>query len=157
MKHLIKNNQIVQSGIPESFTRENGESFWGGYQNMTELHYQDGWRDEVIPQYDPVLDQLGEPFYSEQFDVVIYSISPRTDLLTLETIRADKIQEIKSRTRDLLFVTDGYIIRRAETGKSVPQGILNSRQAIRVWSDAQEKLVTSLIILEDVLKFEVSY
>jgi hypothetical protein len=54
-------------------------------------------------------------------------------------------------------VTDGYIIRRAETGKSVPQEILNSRQAIRVWSDAQEKLVISMISLEDVLKFEISY
>ena len=157
MKHLIKNNQIVQSGLPSNFTRENGESFWGGYQNMTELHYQDGWRDEVIPQYDPVLDQLGEPFYSEQFDVVIYSISPRTDLLTLDTARADKIQEIKIRTRDLLFMTDGYIIRRAETGKSVPQEILNSRQAIRVWSDAQEKQIAAFQSMEDVLKYEVSY
>ena len=124
---------------------------------MTELHYPDGWRDEVIPQYDPVLDELGEPFYSQQFDVVIYSISPRTDLLTIENARDEKVQEIKNRTRDLLFVTDGYIIRRAETGKSVPQEILNSRQAIRVWSDTQEKLVTSMINLEDVLKFEVNY
>ena len=124
---------------------------------MTELHYPDGWRDEVIPQYDPVLDELGEPFYSQQFDVVIYSISPRTDLLTIENARDEKVQEIKNRTRDLLFVTDGYIIRRAETGKSVPQEILNSRQAIRVWSDAQEKLVTALVSLEDVLKFEVNY
>ena len=157
MKHLIRNNQIVQSGLPDSFTRENGESFWGGYQNMTDLHYQDGWRNEVIPQYDPILEELGERFYSIEFDLVTYEIYPRTDLPPLDQLKADKIHQIKMYTRDLLFDTDFYIVRRAETGKSVAQEILNARQAIRVWNDAQEKLVTSLISQEDVLKFEVSY
>ncbi len=74
MKHLIKNGQIVQSGIPRRFTRENGQVFLGGYQNMTDLHYEDGWREEVLPEFDSSLFQLGNPFYDEEQDKVSYSL-----------------------------------------------------------------------------------
>jgi len=74
MKHLIKNNQIVQSGIPGTFTRENGEGFWGGYENRTDIHFEDGWRDEVVPQYNPVKQRLGERYYDVENDVVTYPV-----------------------------------------------------------------------------------
>ena len=76
MKHLIKDNQIVQSGIPSHFTRKNGESFWGGYENRTDLHYEDGWREEVLPEYNPVAEQLGELFYSQVHDLVSRTVQP---------------------------------------------------------------------------------
>lgn len=157
MKHLIKNNQIVMSGLPEVFTRENGESFWGGYENRTDLHYEDGWRDEVIPAYDPLLEGLGELFYSVRSDVVTYEIYPRTDIPSIDQLKNEKIKEIKLCARNILVETDFYIIRRAETGKSVPQEILNARQAVRVWSDNQEKAVTAMLSQEDVLTFGTKY
>ena len=49
MKHLIKNNEIVRSGIPSHFTRKNGEGFWGGYENRTDLHQTGGCRRGAIP------------------------------------------------------------------------------------------------------------
>ena len=75
MKHLIKNNQITRSegSIPSKFTRENGESFWGGYQNRTDLHYEDGWRDEIMPEVDQ-FHQLGERYYDDENDVVTYTV-----------------------------------------------------------------------------------
>jgi hypothetical protein len=157
MKHLIKNNQIIQSGIPSHFTRENGEGFWGGYETRTDIHYEDGWRDEVIPEYNQILEQLGAPFYDEINDVLTYEVIERTDLPPLDQAKADKIREIKMYTRDLLFATDFYIVRRAETGKSVPATVLTDRQAIRLWNDAQEKAVMSFATLEEVIRFEIRY
>ena len=74
MKHLIKGSQILQSGIPSHFTRESGEAFWGGYENMTEIHYEDGWRDEVIPVHDQKTHYLGSAYFDEVNDVVTYNV-----------------------------------------------------------------------------------
>lgn len=74
MKHLIKNNQIVKSGIPSHFTRDNGELFLGGYENRTDIHYEDGWRDEIIPEFNNNTHTLGEVYYDIEKDVVTYII-----------------------------------------------------------------------------------
>jgi hypothetical protein len=74
MKHLVKDGQIVMSGVPSIFERENGQLFYGGYENMTDLHYSDDWRDEVIPEYDPIIQSLGEPYYNSANDIVTYSV-----------------------------------------------------------------------------------
>jgi hypothetical protein len=93
MKHLIKNNKIVMSGIPASFTRENGESFWGGYQNRTDLHYADGWRDEVIPAFDPLTQRLGEPYYDILLKKVTYPVIERD--INLEELYHKRIREFE--------------------------------------------------------------
>jgi len=87
MKHLIKDNQIIQSGMVSVFTRANGQGFWGGYENMTDLHYEDGWRDEIMPEYNPNYERLGELFYSEQHDAVLREIVPVVINLTAEKSR----------------------------------------------------------------------
>lgn len=87
MKHLIKDNLIIQSGIPSHFTRENGEGFWGGYENRTDIHYEDGWRDEVIPEYNPMSSFLGEPYFDVQAGVVTYPVIPIMVDLQLEKQR----------------------------------------------------------------------
>jgi hypothetical protein len=74
MKHLIKNNEIARSGIPSHFTRENGEGFWGGYETRTDLHFEDGWRDEVIPEYDPYTQCLGSLYYDQVNDYCTYEV-----------------------------------------------------------------------------------
>lgn len=145
------------SGIPSHFTRENGEGFWGAYETMTDLHYEDGWREEIIPVHNHILEKLGVPYYNANADVVTYEVIERTDLPLFDLAKADKIKEVKLATRNLLVETDYYIVRRAETGKSVPQTILNDRQAIRAWSDALEKAVMALPGLEDVIRFELIF
>ena len=74
MKNLIKDNQIILSGLPSHFDRENGESFWGGYETRVELHYEDGWRDEVVPEYDPKLQYIADKYYDEFDDIVTYTV-----------------------------------------------------------------------------------
>lgn len=157
MKHLIKDGKIVQSGMPDSFTRENGETFWGGYKQRTDIHYQDGWRDEVPPTFNALTQVLGERYYDEQNDVVKYHIYDNPEQPTIEQLKADKIREANLAQRDILRETDGYIIRRAETGKSVPQTILNERQAIRVRTTAIEAEIAALTTLQEVLEYQIHF
>lgn len=87
MKHLIKNNEIVQSGIPGTFTRESDELFLGGYETRTDLHYEDGWRDELFPEFDPLTEVIGAPFFDIASDLVLYVINPRTVDVAAEKAR----------------------------------------------------------------------
>jgi hypothetical protein len=41
---------------------------------MIELHFEDGWRDEVLPDYNPELQYLGDRFYDIENDVVIFVV-----------------------------------------------------------------------------------
>lgn len=87
MKHLIKDNQIVQSGMVSVFTRENGQAFWGGYENMSELHYEDGWRDEIIPEFNPARQNLENMRYDPQIDMVVYDVVDKVINLDVEKKR----------------------------------------------------------------------
>ncbi len=157
MKHLIKNNQIVQSGIPTNFTRENGEGFWGGYETRTDLHHQDGWRDEVVPEFDPVTEKLGLPFYSEQFDTVTYELEVRLDLPTLAEAKNRKVTEIKQQAGSKLSQTDWYVTRQVETGKPIPESIVAERELIRTRSNVLELELMNVADLKEVLHFEVIF
>lgn len=93
MKHLVKNGEIILSGVPEYFTRDDGQSFWGGYQNRTDLHYADGWRNEELPDFDPYLQELGQPYYDAQFDIVKYHVVDRE--VDLDELLASRLQEFE--------------------------------------------------------------
>jgi len=91
MKHLIQNNQIIKSGLPEIFTRVNDELILGGYSTRTDLHYEDGWRDEIIPEYNTETQKLGDRYYDPILEVVTYSIVNKTQ----EEINSEKINRIE--------------------------------------------------------------
>ena len=105
MKHLIKDNTIVMSGIPSTFTRENGELFYGGYENMTDLHYEDGWRDEVIPEdYDSSKQYLTDLHYDEFDDVVTYTVLDIPfDLDEQKKIHMDDLIELRKEIAILIL------------------------------------------------------
>ena len=51
------------------------------------------------------------------------------------------IAETKTVAGSLLAQYDWYIVRQAETGKAVPQGVLDYRSAVRVVSDNREVMI----------------
>lgn len=157
MKHLIKNNEIMQSGIPSTFTRENGEGFWGGYETRTDIHYLDGWRDELIPPYDPIIQRLGKAFYDTTLDMVTWPVKARNDLPMFEEAKIKRIKEVKRTAKDLLSETDFYAIRKAETGKAIPPEVIAERQSIRAKSDALELAINALLTVKDILTFEIVF
>jgi hypothetical protein len=104
MKHLIKDNQIVQSGIPSHFTRESGEAFWGGYENMTEIHYEDGWRDEVLPEYDGKTHYLAAANYDQENDVVTYEVLPiPVDLVKEKTNLYRQLEQLRTEMSGIVY------------------------------------------------------
>ena len=158
MKYLIHKNQIVRGEwqIPAVFEKD-GQTFFGYDQLTKDTHFDDGWRDEIELKYNPILQTLGEPYHSELLDSVTRDVIDRTDLPTIEKAKTRKIREVKSEQRNLLLETDGYIIRRAETGRAVPQEVLDARQAIRLRADVQENEIMALPSLEEVLTFTVNF
>ncbi len=64
-KHLIKNGEIVSSRLPDVFTYEDGTFIYGGYKNLPDsVHYADGWRTEIVPEWDPETQRLGALYYN---------------------------------------------------------------------------------------------
>lgn len=57
------------SQFPTIWKDEEGRTIHG-YQNRTDLHYTDGWRDYLAPVYDPATHRIGELVYDKEKDVV---------------------------------------------------------------------------------------
>ena len=100
MKHLVKDGHIEMSGIPTIFERANGQLFYGGYENMTDLHYEDGWRDEIVPNYNPTTQILSEPYYDEANDIVTYNVVDKEfDLASILQNRLLEFEEFQKSFR----------------------------------------------------------
>ena len=136
MKHLVRNNEIIMSGIPSVFTRENGEFFYGGYENMTDLHYEDGWRDEVIPEdYDPSTQYLADLHYDEFDDVVTYTaLNIVVNLDEQKKIHMDDLIELRKEIAVLILQID-------LTNGVRPQALIDLEPTIRgLYSFAKDEI-----------------
>lgn len=136
MKHLIKDNEIVMSGIPSIFTRPNGELFWGGYENRTDLHYEDGWRDEIIPEdFDPSKQYLVDLHYDEFDDIVTYTVLDITINLDEEKkIHMDDLIELRKEIAVL-------ILQIELTNGVKPQALIDLEPTIRgLYSFAKQEI-----------------
>ena len=140
MKHLIKNNEIVRSGIPSHFTRKNGEGFWGGYENRTDLHYEDGWRDEVIPEYDPFIQCLGSLYYDLVNDCCTYEV---IDLeIDLESEKQVHFNDLNLLRREIsILVTEIKLVNEKE-----PQALVEMTPTVRVLYNFAKKEIKELTV-----------
>lgn len=104
MKHLVKNNEVIMSGIPSIFTRENGELFYGGYENMTDIHYEDGWRDEIIPTINTNLYRLGNIYYDQVDDICTYDVVPLDiNIDNLKSALKDELSQLRIEISNLVI------------------------------------------------------
>jgi len=148
MKHLIKDNQIIQSGIPSYFTRENGEGFWGGYENRTDIHYEDGWRDEVIPEFDPMVQYLGAAFYDAENDVVTYPVLQK--VINVEAEKARLLGDLANARREIATL----VMEAQLSNDSVPEGLQNLMNMSRQINVRVKEDIASLTEVE-VMKFRI--
>lgn len=92
-KHLIKDGEIIQSGIPEKFTKADDTFYWGGYKTMPDsVHYADGWREEVRPVINTSLQRYGQRYYNEAMDKVTWVVTDKTK----EELAAEKENLLES-------------------------------------------------------------
>jgi hypothetical protein len=67
------------------------------------------------------------------------------------------IGEIKTAARDVLTRTDWYVIRKQETGESIPAPISDHRDRVREQSETFETDIKALNSVESVQKYSFSY
>ena len=82
---------------------------------------------------------------------VIPVIKPKT----LEELKAEKIQQVKRQAYNLLKETDWYIVRQQETGKEIPQDVLDERQSIRNQSEVIEQEISELETKEELRNYQI--
>jgi hypothetical protein len=70
-------HSLTLRSIPSTWTDSEGRTIHG-YQNRTDLHYADGWRDYVAPVYDSATHKLSELIYDEEKDVVTRKVVKKT-------------------------------------------------------------------------------
>lgn len=82
---------------------------------------------------------------------IIPVIKPKT----LEELKAEKIQQVKRQAYNLLKETDWYIVRQQETGKEIPQDVLNERQSIRNQAEVIEQEISELETKEELRNYQI--
>lgn len=76
----IENNEIVQIGMPVTFTSIDGTYWYKNYLTApASVHYADKWRIEVTPAYDSETQRLGSRYYDVGNDVVTWTVIDKTD------------------------------------------------------------------------------
>ena len=148
MKHLVKNNEIVMSGIPGYFTRENGEGFWGGYETRTDIHYEDGWREEVVPEHNRLYQKLGKLFYDVENDVCTYPVLRKTIDVDAEKTRL--LNDLAIAKREIA----NLIMEAQLSNDPVPEGLQNLIDLSR-GLNMRVKADIALLTEENVLNFRI--
>jgi len=64
---------------------------------------------------------------------------------------------MKERANSVLSETDWYVLREQDTGKSIPQDVVDHRSGVRSLSDQFESDVNDLGSVDDVLAYEFNY
>jgi len=76
---------------------------------------------------------------------------------TLSEAQENEIDAIKQRANSVLSETDWYLIRKQETGESIPQSVIDHRGKVRSLSDQFEAEVNNLKSASEVLDYSFSY
>ena len=74
---------------------------------------------------------------------------------TLEELKEQKIEQVKRKAYNLLSETDWYIVRQLETGKEIPQDVLNERERIRNKSEVIEQEISELETKEELRNYQI--
>lgn len=137
MKHLIKDGLVIQSGLPSHFTRSTGEAFWGGYENMIEYHYEDGWRDEIRPTITyPEFQSFTNPHYDPELDLVVYEV-------ITEPVNLVKEKEI-------------WMLKLAELRKEIAIIVMQLKLAFDPEPPVLTQLTPAIRSMYDIGKLEIS-
>jgi len=82
---------------------------------------------------------------------------PTTATSTLPKAQENKIDAIKERAYSVLSETDWFIIRKQETGKPIPQSVIDHRSKVRSLSDQFEADVNTLESVSGVRDYVFEY
>ena len=155
MKAIEINGEIKKySSIPNSFS-VNGKYIAGGGKNLSEEKLKEfGFKDVVTPDIDYRIQELSE--IKLVGDVYTYDVIEKEITQTIEELKANKIEQLKSIIGGKLSTTDWYVIRNADVGVEIPAAIKEVRADLRDQSDILEAEINALTTKKAVVLFDIN-
>jgi hypothetical protein len=80
-KYLIENNRIIE------------EVILGKIEDVSGYQYEDGWRDAIKPEINPLLQVYGEMYFDEIADAVTFEVIDKAIDITAEIQRHYRVVE----------------------------------------------------------------
>lgn len=114
-----------------------------------------GFYDVVMPTYDSVTQQISNLHFDKKKKAFVYDVTDKEFGQDLDTYKANKISEVKSKAGDLLKATDWHVVRLAERAIDIPQDIKDERQAILDKADVAELEIAALESIAEVIKYNI--
>ena len=130
----------------------------GGFDLLSDIELQGyGFYDVVYPEYNDLIQELGDISFDSDNDQFVYAIVDITWEETLAELKAQQITVAKNAASDSLRHTDWVIIRDTELGNTTSQAILDSRAAVRTACDAHEVAINALADKAAVMSYLITY
>tara|TARA_B110000503_G_scaffold51617_1_gene83277 strand:- start:417 stop:956 length:540 start_codon:yes stop_codon:yes gene_type:complete len=114
-----------------------------------------GFYDVVMPTYDSVTQQISNLHFDKKKKAFVYDVTDKEFGQDLDTYKANKVSEVKSKAGDLLKATDWHVVRLAERAIDIPQDIKDERQAILDKADVAELEIAALESIAEVIKYNI--
>ena len=114
-----------------------------------------GFYDVVMPTYDSVTQQISNLHFDGRKKKFVYDVTDKEFGQDLDTYKANKVSEVKSKAGDLLKATDWHVVRLAERAIEIPQDIKDERQAILDKADVAELEIAALESIAEVIKYQI--
>lgn len=151
----IENGKIiVYSEFPEVLTDGVLGTTIGGYDKLSDdIHFLDGFREVVIPDYNTTLQYLSEIYFDNNNDIFTYDVINRN--FNLEKEKVKKIEELKEKAKIKFSETDWYYIRNFRIGKGVPVEIEEMNFKIYNEINRMEEEIMSLENIEDIVNYQI--
>lgn len=153
MKAILVNGNIKTfNRLPKTWKDENGTHL--NFDKVKDASVY-GFFDVVIPSYDSVTEQISNLHFDKKLKSFIYDVTDKDFGQDLDTYKANKITEVKSKAGDLLKATDWHVVRLAERAIEIPQDIKDERQAILDKSDLAELEIAALETIAEVIRYQI--
>lgn len=151
MKAILVNGEIKTfNRLPKTWEDENGLHLnFNKIEDATAF----GFFDVVMPSYDSVTEQISNLHFDG--DKFVYDVTDKEFAQDLDTYKANKITEVKSKAGDLLKATDWHVVRLAERAIEIPQDIKDERQAILDKADIAELDIAALETIAEVIRYQI--
>lgn len=139
MKININTQPLVAQQLPSSYTVEiDGVEYTiENYPALTELHYEHGWRDLIIPEIDHNTEKLGELIYDEVNDVGTYEVIQKTE----QEIQSEILQEAENtQQKAIQNLLKNKLIEELQLEED-DETILENKEAYPIWQPNGELIL----------------
>lgn len=120
--------------------------------NHPQSNPKEGYQRVVWAETAAIKDRLVSHLDSKSISYTVADVTP-----SLSKAQSAKIDQIKTDAKDVLKHTDWYIVRKQETGESIPQSVIDHRAEVRSLSDQFESDVNALESVSEVQNYSFDY